>query len=834
MYSFNNPFTGHVIPVQKALDQKIVNEDGKVLDWEYFANLIVARQKQQIDKLNACPDQEFKEIKDKNKLSVMDDTAYDCIFFFTLKPIVADVGDQISLYEEKNCPEAYWVWERIRNIRKRITPRKTAAFLAWLWRDHGEVAAKLYRDLELDISLYQHLLSNEHSQHLTDNIIPIDAQPITDKQSEESSAVKNPENISTIRPPIHFTPTKASKDNPFHEELVTYQGRKELLDQLEYFARNDDELKIWAISGSSGSGKTRLSHEWMQKSQAMQGWDQIILGSNNGNKDHKRGFWEDWNPTYSTLLVIDYLYVYADAFDAILNQCMALRKEGVLSSKKIRILLIDHVFPKTIDELVNDKRMKFRNLDSDDRHKLLFNDGLPLDLDAINDLDTIMPLILREAAGSKVDANSVQSALDHLGSEAMKKQKAWHPLFAVLIGYTLKKAKDEGQEIDVTAWNRRQLIKYYLTKDTRLPWKMENEHVNGIYASVFIAVATARRGVDFEFLKQHKTTNPLLATPVSYSQVKKLCRSILSVPDIRDRLPPFEADILGETFFLLFLQAIQEDDDLRDVFKKPFIEMFSQGDEMVLANDAEEFIGFIARLTRNLCNDDQNDYEVETHWQTLLKFLNPKDFPSQSYMRWAVSVALIECAKLIEELHPQKREEEFNQLIQQVDMDALCEVRKEENLITSLNYGMQYCEWIYKDEKKRQNVISKLLNLCKKFEENQKGNDGITSLMIGCAGGWENIVKLLIEKDADIDAKTKEDHTALMFASFNGHKVIAQMLIKEGADIDAEDSEGNTAWMLACLNGHKDLSNLFLDDIPDFLMERFRIAGLWFRSCDNN
>lgn len=450
--------------------------------------------------------------------------------------------------------------------------------------------------------------------------------------------------------------------------------------------------------------------------------------------------------------------------------------------------------------------MQLGDLSRDICNEIFFNESRPLDLDTIDDQDVIIPLILRDAAGMKVDEKSVQDALLHLKS--MEKQDAWHPLFAILVGHTLKKAQEEGQKIDVTAWNRRQLIAHYLTKNTRLPWKLKDNWITGIYTSAFIAAATARRGVDFRFLTQHKPVHPLAT--VDYNQVEQLCRTILSVPAIADQLPPFEPDILGETFFLLFIEAMQQDYDLLHAFKLPFAVMLSGGDEVILLNDAQEFIGFIARLTSNLCNDDQNDPDVEAHWQALLTFMNPNDFPAESVMRWAMSVALIRCAILIEELHLQKRNKEFDQLLHQVDINALCEVRKSEQLQISLVYAMRYYELIQQYNKKHQDIASKLINLCKDFEEIKRNKRGSTALMLASVYGYEAVARLLIEEGTDVNAKDTTGKTALMFASQEGRRTLVQLLVKENADINAKDKIGSTALLIATVRNQKAVSKLLI------------------------
>jgi hypothetical protein len=634
-YALNTP------AVKAALDEGRKLEDGTLLNWPYFAELIKIHRNQHVRSWRESEskverkaiEKIIAEHKLEEKLNKDVEYAFNCVFFYILEPIAKSVSEWTGAKTQYGeYAEGHAIRDWINNIRNERTKDKIGTFLLWFWQKHETVAEKFYKDLNVELRT-------------------------------------RPRVPDKVRPPIRYKPTETDSDNPFHETLVTYQGRKELREKLEAFAQDPAKFKIWAISGPSGSGKTRLSRQWMQESETMQGWDQLILGIHDMNNDHKREFWGEWEPIYPTLVVIDYLYVYTDAFDTLIKQCLALQTKHAVPPT-VRVLLIDHVFPRTLEELLRDKRMQqFTDMDRESIKALFFNGAKPLDLMEIDDLSTIMPLILCEAAGTKVSKENIQAALEHLKSLKM----AWYPLFAVLLGFTLKKAQEENEEINITAWNRRQLIMHYLTKNTRLVWKLKNNKVNGTYAAAFIAAATALRGANFRLLTQHKPDHPK-AISVNYNEVESLCRSVLSVPIIVDQLPPFEPDILGETFFLLFVEAMLEDYDLLGAFRDTFTRMLSEGEADLLVNDAEKFIGFIINLTRNLCNDDQNDIAVQQHWNTLLNFLKPEQFPAEStasvaIMRWAVSAALIDMAELIRWSNLEVLRERYDQLLEKVEID---------------------------------------------------------------------------------------------------------------------------------------------------------------------
>jgi ankyrin repeat protein len=89
---------------------------------------------------------------------------------------------------------------------------------------------------------------------------------------------------------------------------------------------------------------------------------------------------------------------------------------------------------------------------------------------------------------------------------------------------------------------------------------------------------------------------------------------------------------------------------------------------------------------------------------------------------------------------------------------------------------------------------------------------GQTGLMWAAAGTHTEIVKLLIERGADVRVRSTGGFTPLMFAARSGGLDAARMLLQAGADVNDATAEHGTALVVASASGHEALAIFLLEN----------------------
>ena len=89
--------------------------------------------------------------------------------------------------------------------------------------------------------------------------------------------------------------------------------------------------------------------------------------------------------------------------------------------------------------------------------------------------------------------------------------------------------------------------------------------------------------------------------------------------------------------------------------------------------------------------------------------------------------------------------------------------------------------------------------------------------MYAAAEGHEEIVSILIQAEADVNAMNELGRTSLMFSASYGFFEIAEMLLEKGARTDdvPNDETGWTAIIAASFSGHRNLVRLLLEHGAD-------------------
>jgi ankyrin repeat protein len=91
-------------------------------------------------------------------------------------------------------------------------------------------------------------------------------------------------------------------------------------------------------------------------------------------------------------------------------------------------------------------------------------------------------------------------------------------------------------------------------------------------------------------------------------------------------------------------------------------------------------------------------------------------------------------------------------------------------------------------------------------------NNNETPLHAAAIVGDQEAIKILIEKKAEIDAKNKYQRTSLHLAAKEGHVEIVTLLLANGASPDLTDNEGETPLTkaLGASKNREAVVNLFL------------------------
>jgi len=96
-----------------------------------------------------------------------------------------------------------------------------------------------------------------------------------------------------------------------------------------------------------------------------------------------------------------------------------------------------------------------------------------------------------------------------------------------------------------------------------------------------------------------------------------------------------------------------------------------------------------------------------------------------------------------------------------------------------------------------------------------RADDGVTALMTASEFGHLDVVRVLLEAKAEVNAKMNNGGTALILASSYGHLDVVKALLDAKADANAKAGNGGMALMLASEKGHLEVVQALLDAKAD-------------------
>lgn len=624
----------------------------------------------------------------------------------------------------------------------------------------------------------------------------------------------------SIKDKLRKSPKDGTWLDPHNHHSIPLSGRDAEQATLTQFMGAPEPFLILPLIAPSGAGKTRLISQWMRRyvpSASDTEWDAGFVDSTRQNSRDPQP-WCDWEITRPTLIVIDYTFAY----DAVVRE-IADRARRNPTQHKIRLLVIDHIYPK----FLKDDFLWGKMFGSPGQLSLLERTVIRPSLELKPEIagsKLLRDVIAAAASLSDKTFNAddplIIEAEGHLtrmgeisGDETNGDPNAVrHPLFAALMGQAIREA--DGEAVDFSKWTRRDLITYYFSGENRLPWTVWDDG-RGVSVGALVCAATLRRGLSID-------TQIRRSFAKNADEIIDYAKRIVS-SDNSFVIKPFLPDILGEALLLLFLRDLPKDSKVsnsrNDVdWKLEFIKLLSAHESLDEAKQiAANFLEVMARLVRNLTADDQSMDGQPIHiiregWEALFWLLKPERFEVGSFLRLAVSMAAID---LVEQLRAFTVEDEASQGFELVEyFDGLSsEILARINTadfdiaitgdwsVNATSAFLQYYELCSSEVRETLNLY--LGKVTRSYAAYSEDNEG--AFLLAVRNRRVLAAKVILKNlSEEISSEEKEGTAALMYSGFNDDGEFIGWLLKNGAAVNQSTRElGRSALMTASSNGRQ-------------------------------
>ncbi|KAH7390279.1 ankyrin repeat-containing domain protein [Cadophora sp. MPI-SDFR-AT-0126] len=184
-----------------------------------------------------------------------------------------------------------------------------------------------------------------------------------------------------------------------------------------------------------------------------------------------------------------------------------------------------------------------------------------------------------------------------------------------------------------------------------------------------------------------------------------------------------------------------------------------------------------------------------------------------------VQAALQGCAHIVKYLLHLKVGDEGEKLEDEVlrgaiDEDHMVAVQTILHQITHVHVQGRYDNALQAVSYRGHEQVVKLL-LDKGADVNAQSGFYGNALQAASAGGHEQVVKLLLDKGANVNAQGGSYGNALQAASYGGCEQIVKLLLDKGANVNAQGGSYGNALQVASYKGHEQVVKLLLDKGAD-------------------